>query len=488
MRIFARLIITLFLIAACSLQAQTNITISGEVTDGAGKKVSLYRYSDMLTCTEVLLDQAEIAENDNFQLHAYANYPTMMILEIENYSQSFFVEPGRQYEVYVPEFDWDINEKKNVYLDPVVLPLQFLNMPSNDLNALISNFEAVVAQYLDNHRLWFDSRFHPKKRYFDSLLVEVAQKAPDTRNEYYNRYKRYQLASLKYSMRFDSRRNLMNEYIKGQPILYYDDNYMAFFTTIFANSVSKGTKKIPAWQLGHWVNTLNLSVFIDSLGTDTLLRHEQVREIVALQALQEAFYQPRYYEADKVLKMIEMIGAQSKFPDHKVLAQHLIESLKIAEQGSPMPSFTLPNVDKEIVSLDSLKGKWVYLSFVRVGDPNCVGEIETMAHFYDTIRAQYPNVEFVTICCDREHQKMYHFLNNSKKGRSYTWPWLHFDGNYDLLQHYGVVAFPHFILLNPEGNLQYSVTPSPASGFLLHGPWVPKPSYDDESGASFLRY
>ena len=190
MRIFARLTITLFLIAACSLQAQTNITISGEVTDGAGKKVSLYRYSDMLTCTEVLLDQAEIAENDNFQLHAYANYPTMMILQIENYSQSFFVEPGRNYEVYLPEFDWDINEKKNVYLDPVALPLQFLDMPSNDLNALISNFEAVVAQYLDSHRVWFDSRFRPKKRYFDSLLVEVSKKAPDTKNEYFNRYKR----------------------------------------------------------------------------------------------------------------------------------------------------------------------------------------------------------------------------------------------------------------------------------------------------------
>lgn len=488
MRIFARLTITLFLIAACSLQAQTNITISGEITDGAGKKVSLYRYSDMLTCTEVLLDQAEIAENDNFQLHAYANYPTMMILQIESYSQSFFVEPGRNYEVYLPEFDWDINEKKNVYLDPVALPLQFLDMPSNDLNALISNFEAVVAQYLDSHRVWFDSRFRPKKRYFDSLLVEVSKKAPDTKNEYFNRYKRYQLASLKYSMHFDSRRNLMNEYIKGQPILYYDDNYMAFFTTLFANSVSKGTKVIPAWQLGHWVNTLNLSVFIDSLGTDTLLRHEQVREIVALQALQEAFYQPRYYEADKVVKMIEMIGAQSKFPDHKILAQHLIESLKIAEEGSAMPSFTLPNVDKEPVSLDSLKGKWVYISFVRVGDPNCVGEIETMAHFYDTIRAQYPNVEFVTVCCDREIQKMYHFLNNTKKGRSYNWPWLHFDGNYDLLQYYGVVAYPHFILLNPEGNLQYSVTPAPASGFLMRGPWIPKQNKSNESEASFLRY
>ena len=37
----------------------------------------------------------------------------------------------------------------------------------------------------------------------------------------------------------------------------------------------------------------------------TSLRNEQVRELVALQALQEAYYQPRYYEGDQVVKMIE---------------------------------------------------------------------------------------------------------------------------------------------------------------------------------------
>lgn len=488
MKLLVRLTLTLLIFVSLTAQAQTNITISGEVADGAGKMVSLYRYSDMLTCGEVLLDQAEIAENDHFELHAYANYPTMMIVQIENYSQSFFVEPGREYEVYVPQFDWNIDEKKNVFLDPEVLPLHFLNMPADDLNALISNYEYVVAKYLDEHRLWFDSRFRPQKRYFDSLVAEVKRLAPDTRNEYFNRYKRYQLASLKYSLRFDSRSNLFTTYIKNQPILYYDDNYLSFFTTFFANSVSKGTKKIPAWQLGHWVNTLNLPVFIDSLGTDTLLRNEQVRELVALQTLQEAFYQPRYYEADKVVKMIEMIGEKTKFADHKTLAQRLIETLKQVEEGCAMPSFTLPNVDKEMVCLDSLKGKWVYISFVRVGDPNCIGEIETMAHFYDTIRSKSPNVEFVTISCDREFQKMYHCLKNTKKGQKYNWTWLHFDGNYELLQHYGVVSYPYFILLNPEGNLLYNVTPAPASGFLMRGPWIPKQNRSNESEASFLRY
>ncbi len=460
--------------------AQTNITIHGEVVNGAGKDVYLYRYTDMLTLTEEEVDHTVVGENRTFDLKAYANYPTLMMMQIENYSQSFFVEPGRDYEVYVPRFDWNIDEKKNVFLEPEVLPLEFVNMPKGELNGLITEFEGVVAQYIDDHRVFFDSRFRPQKRYFDSLEAVVATRCPDTKNEFFNRYKRYQLASMKYSLHFDTRRNMVDRYVKGKPILYYDDNYMSFFTTLFAGSVSKGTKKLPAWLLGNWVNDLKVKVFLDSLGTDTLLRNEQVRELVALQALQEAYYLPRYYECDKVVKMIELLGKQSKFPEHKVLAERLVATLSQKEEGAEVADFVLPDVEKKMVSLNEMKGKWVYLSFVRVGDPNCLGEIETLAHFKDSIYAKNNNVEFVTICCDREFQKMYHLLRNTKKGQRYNWTWLHFNGNYKLLERYGVVSYPWFILINPEGQLQYTVTPSPASGFLLHGPWQPKQQKEDD--------
>lgn len=481
------LVVAWFLLLAGVAVAQTNITIYGEVVNGAGKEVYLYRYSDMLTREELVVDQTVIGDNRTFELKAYANYPTLMMLQIENYSQSFFVEPGRDYEVYVPRFDWDVDGKKNVHLAPEVLPLEFVNMPPDELNGMISNFEAVVADYIDAHRIYFDARFRPQKRYFDSLEAVVAQKAPDTKNEFFNRYKRYQLASMKYSFHFDTRRHMVSRYIKDQPILYYDDNYMSFFTTLFANTLSKGTNKIPAWQLGYWVNTLNLNVYLDSIGTDSLLRNEQVRELVALEALQESYYQNRYYESDKVVRMIEMLGAQSKFPEHRELAHRLAASLRKNEKGVEVPTFALPDVDKRTVSLDSMKGKWVYLAFVRVDDPNSIAEIETMAHFKDSVYAKSKNVEFVCVSCDREFQKMYHFVKNSKKGHKYNWTWLHFNGNYRLLEGYGVVSYPYFILINPEGQLQYTVTPPPASGFLMRGPWQPKVQIEEEK-PFFLRY
>ena len=66
---------------------------------------------------------------------------------------------------------------------------------------------------------------------------------------------------------------------------------------------------------------------------------------------------------------------------------------------------------------------------------------------------------------------MYHLLRNSRRGAHYNWTWLHFDGDYRLLEQYGVVSYPTFVLINPQGEKVYDATPTPASGFLMHGPW-----------------
>ena len=69
--------LSIAILVACTgtVAAQTNITIHGEVVDGAGKEVFLYRYTDMLTRTEVMVDHSTINTNRTFELKAYANYP-----------------------------------------------------------------------------------------------------------------------------------------------------------------------------------------------------------------------------------------------------------------------------------------------------------------------------------------------------------------------------------------------------------------------------
>lgn len=456
------------------VNAQQNIAIHGSSENAAGRKVELYRSSDQISKAEVLIDSFRVGEDGRFELRCYTNYPMMVTMQVENYSQSFYVEAAREYSVFIPSFDWNLDEKRNVFLDPEPLPLIFQNIPPDDINLMIDSIDKVINDFISENYFYFDQRFKPSVYYFDSLQYIVNKLYPNTQSDFINRYKTYQLAEIKYAMKFDTRKNLINKFIRNNPILYQDENYMSLFATLYAYSISKGTKDISVYRLSHWVNNLDLKTYIDSLGTDPLLRHEQVRELAALQALYESYYNFKYYDPEMVVKMIEKLSQQTKFPEHRQIARHILEAINGAEAATENNIFALPNVDKKMENLSDLQGKWVYLSFVRVNEPASISEIETIAHFKEKYLNQRDDVELVTIACDREFQKMFHFLKNTRRGKQFDWTWLHFNGNYDLLRHFKVTTFPWFVLINPDGQIEYDITPAPSTGFLANGPWNKK--------------
>ena len=475
-------VVLLGLVAAAA--AQTNISIKGKAENAAGKTVTLGGYTDRISGGEVELDRVQLGDDQQFELRCYANYPRLVYLQIENYSQSFYVVPGGDYVVRIPHFGWDQDDTVNVLLHPVTLPVEFLRLPLDDVNGEISRFDVALGQYLTEHAAHFDERYHPERRYFDSLLAAMERVCPDTEHDFFNRYKRYTLAQLRMDMKFASRRKTYDLYLGSQPVLPYDDNYMSLFVSLYQHFISKGTRKVPLADLQRWVAREDYAAFIDALGAEPMLRHEQIRELAALLALKEMYYDRKHFEPQHVRSLIATIGSRTKFADHRPLATNLLNALdKVRAGQAEAVDFALPDANKDRVALSSFKGKWVYLSFVRVQDAASQGEIETLAFFKDTLRALGDNVAFVTVDCDREFQRMYHFLRNSKHGERYDWTWLHFDGNYDLLRHFQVVSFPTFVLLNPDGEVCYDITPAPSTGFLLSPPWRKKTSAPVGEGA-----
>lgn len=477
----AVLLIVILTAFAVRAQGATNIVIAGTSANAAGKMIGVYGYEDMLTMEEQMLDETRIDGEGRFELKLYANYPRLVFLQVENFSQSFFVEPGRRYEVWMPEFDWDLGEKRNIFLAPAALNVEFLNLPANELNVTIGAYEALVDSFVAANRVFIDPKYHPQRRYFDTLVALVGKRMPSEEGTFFDYYKNYTLAEMQLTMHFVSRKKLIAKYIADKPVRYHDENYMRLFLALYEGSISRGMARVPLQRLVRWVEREDLATYLDSLGVDPLLRNERVRELATLEALKESWYNP-VYNGQKVRRMIDKLGRESRFEEHRRLAQRLSQSLGRHEKGNEAMSFSLPDVDRNMVDLNSFRGKWVYLSFVRCGDPNSLAELETLAFFKDSVYSKNKDVVFVSVACDREFQKMYHLLRTSKRGSKYRWLWLHFDGNYRLLEHYGVVSYPTFVLINPEGQLQYDITPAPASGILLHGPWE-KPATKMEEGS-----
>lgn len=479
-----------WLLGAFSVAARgQNVRIEGMTANAAGKRIELYCYDDMLTLGTTLLDAATVDSTGRFSLACYLNYPRLVYVEVENYSQSFYAEPGRSYEVWLPEFRWEQDEERNVFLDPVALPLEFLNLPEGELNLRILRYEEVVDSLLSAERVHLDFRFHRDRRWFDTVERKVYQllgrsvpKGDEAAADFFDRYVDYSLATMRYGMGFGSRRQLHDRYVAGRQVLYHDECFMRMLVALYEDMVSGGTRKVAKGRLVAWVVEGDLDTYMDSLGTDPLLYDEQLRELAALVALKESYYDADY-SREGVVRMVRRVAEGSKFVEHRRLAARLAARLTAPERAAEVEGVVLPDVDGRARSMDSLRGKWVYLSFVRVTDPNSLREIETMAHFFDSVYSQHDDVCFVSISCDREFQKMFHFLRTGRRGGRYGWMWLHFDGDYRLLERYGVVSFPTFVLIDPEGRVREGRGLSPGEGFLLHAPWQQgKEEEDDEWG------
>ena len=92
-----------------------NVTIKGKTINAQDKTIEVYRYADNFSKQEVLLDSQKITDNQTIDLEFTVRYTTLVFIQIENYSQSFFVEPGMDYNIVIHQFEWNIDEKMNVY-------------------------------------------------------------------------------------------------------------------------------------------------------------------------------------------------------------------------------------------------------------------------------------------------------------------------------------------------------------------------------------
>lgn len=464
-------LITIAVLLLCTMVGfSQNVSVKGRTVNAKGKTIEIYKDADKFSKQEQLLDSYTIDDKQTFDLAFTVKYPTLVFLQIENYSQSFFVEPGKDYDIIIHEFKWNIDEEMNVYQNPVALPVEFVGLNSDDLNYQISAFDSVESELILKYRMFLDFRFKKDTKRIDTMLTALNNVWNDSENVFFESYKKHKIAELQYLFKLVSPKKIAEEYFKGQPIQYDDEGYTSLFNSYFSDYISRGTKQLPIETLSRWVDEKDLFKYLDSIGIDPMLQHEQLRELVALKALQESYYND-CYNPEMVVEMLKRFENESKFSQHRVIARNILNTFDEVAKEIELPDFRLPNVDKEIVSLSDFKGKWIYLSFVRVTEKSSICEIETLAFFYDSIRNN-SDMEFVTISCDREFQKLYHFIKNSKNGMRYKWTWLHFDNNYKMLDSFAVRSYPHFVLINPEGRVHSYSTIKPGEGFFINSKWL----------------
>ena len=136
-----------------------------------------------------------------------------------------------------------------------------------------------------------------------------------------------------------------------------------------------------------------------------------------------------------------------------------LEANKI--NNTPSAIFEYENQKGGKTSLESLKGKYVYIDVWATWCGPCRGEIPFLQKVEEKYKGK--NIEFVSISVDveKDHDKWKTFVDEKKLGGTQ----LIADKNWksDFIMAYGINAIPRFILIDPKGNIVKSDADRPSN-------------------------
>lgn len=135
-------------------------------------------------------------------------------------------------------------------------------------------------------------------------------------------------------------------------------------------------------------------------------------------------------------------------------------SMMAIQRGAPSPKFTYPDQNGNEVSLDDLKGKYVYIDVWATWCAPCKVEIPYLKEIDDQFNGK--DIAFVSLSIDKlEHKEKWLKMIEEEKLQG-----IHVLAdnafNSDFITAYNIKGIPRFILLDKEGNILDANAPRPS--------------------------
>lgn len=129
--------------------------------------------------------------------------------------------------------------------------------------------------------------------------------------------------------------------------------------------------------------------------------------------------------------------------------------------GKPSPKFNYPDINGKNVSLDDLKGKYVYVDVWATWCAPCKREIP----YLKELNEEYKNkdIVFVSLSIDKMEDKQKWIDMVKKEGLKGVQIFADKNWNSDFVRAYGITGIPRFILIDKEGNIFDADAPRPSN-------------------------
>lgn len=420
-------------------------TIKGYIPGAENQEIRLLTYAELITYSEIILDHTTIDSTGFFTLETDNRETLYCVLDLDYYASGLFVEPGSGY-IIIGDTIQEISPYK-AFFDKNDFTFQIDSLGKSDLNYLISEFNKSYNIFiLDNFNAIYRSR---NKSSINSFREEVYESYGQIENDYFQHYVDYKIATIELAAASFKKPFLFNEYLKDKTVRYAHVEYMQFFNQFFDQYLLSQSKSVTRNDLVSTINYQNsYSALLDTLGKDSLLRNEVIREMVLIKSLVELYHNP-YFSKSNILSILNQLINTTVFEEHKIIAGSIIKELSKLENGSLAPEFNLPDVNDSLVLLSDFQGQAIYLSFLATWSSACLGEYKLL----DSLHFKYgDSIKFITVSLDKNPEIINRFVTD----KGYDWLFLYNGSQYDLIKLYDIKTFPLFVLIDEEGRiLQY---------------------------------
>ncbi|MBI5218924.1 MAG: TlpA family protein disulfide reductase [Bacteroidia bacterium] len=434
-----------------------NVTVSGTDKEWSGKELLFYTYSDQITYIPDTLCRCKINTAGDFSCSFILHETKPVYVLLGKYIGVLYAEPDKTYQIQFPE-----NKEKtkaellNPYFEEEQIYLDIENATKNELNNLIRRFDRMYNDYTSSR--FYEIYKFAKHSGVDSVITFMDTTVAFKENKYFDNYKKYKFAHLRYFAYIRHENVLTKEYYRNQPILYNNTAYMNLFNQAYDNYFKYYAKTPEGANLPiNIAKSKSVREIKKTLSKNMALDNDDLKEFVILKGLHDAYFSHDYKES-VLLQTLDSLCLQTANPEHKKIGENIRKKILQSVTGSFTPSFELYGTDSALYRLSDFRGKYVYLCFCNTLSYACREEFELQKKMFEK---NDPTLEFITIFTDEDTKKIKDYV----KKNGYKWLTLSSGSHPQITKEYNAKVSPSYYLIDPNGKLIVSPAKTMKEGF-----------------------
>lgn len=420
--------------------------------DYAGSAFTFYTIPNFLTDKQEIIGEATVSQTGELTLQINVESTTPIYSEFGVYKGWFIADPGVSYNLILPPKAE--NTSSNPYFRPKLVHLGIKDASAETTNMLIDNFNRQYNMEMSQN---MNQIFYRRSlETAETVIASLQTKFPETANQYYEQYKTYKYAMMKYMALIQDPTPVMEEYFFGKPILYYLPEYSELFDKLFAKYLQYATQQVDGQKISVMLNSGSYEQIMEWLTLDMLF-DQPLAEAVVLKGVKPLFYSKRFNTVG-LFNLLQKITETSTVEIHKTTSNKIFNELAKTMYGAIAPDLSLLDLNGNLVNWENFEGKYVYLCFTRSDNEKFALHKDLMKGFQLSYQK---NLALVVVIEDEDFEKNAELL----KADGFEWTILRGTTRREIYESFNVRILPTYFLIDPQGRMAGSQAPWPDENF-----------------------